>query len=411
MSLASAPTIVFGAFDRHNFGDLLFAHVAQALLQPQPLLFAGLAGADLRADGGHRLQPVRTLSQELQALQTTSGGRPPRLIHAGGEILDCDAWQAAVMLLPPQEAQQAIARHGGSRQAQLAWAREQLGMPDLAPYVAGRALFPDALILHNAVGGADLVQAEPALRAEVEAKLRQASAIAVRDARTAGLLAAAGIDCMLLPDPACLVAELFEREIGLRLRNGVAAAMRQAFPHGYLAVQFSADFGDDASLLRIAVQLDRLSAASGFGIVLFMAGAATWHDELCCLQRAAQRMAAPARVQVAQSLFLWDICALIAGSRGYLGSSLHGRIVAMAHGLPRLNLLQPGTRPGKHAAYAATWDAGHAAAQSAAQVEVQDLADGMLAALGADPVRLRREAHALATTYRRGFASLGAALA
>ena len=42
------PTLIFGAFDRHNFGDLLFPHVAAALLPERRLIFAGLAERDRR---------------------------------------------------------------------------------------------------------------------------------------------------------------------------------------------------------------------------------------------------------------------------------------------------------------------------------------------------------------------------
>jgi len=59
-----------------------------------------------------------------------------------------------------------------------------------------------------------------------------------------------------------------------------------------------------------------------------------------------------------QSLHLWDICALIAASRGTVGSSLHSRIVALAYGLPRVSLMprQQGQRPDKRAAFAETWE-------------------------------------------------------
>ena len=49
------PVILFGAFDRHNFGDLLFPHVAAALLPGRDLRFAGLAERDLRGCGGDGL--------------------------------------------------------------------------------------------------------------------------------------------------------------------------------------------------------------------------------------------------------------------------------------------------------------------------------------------------------------------
>lgn len=45
-----STTIVFGAFDRHNLGDLLFAHVAAALLpRDETVVFAGLAARVTRA--------------------------------------------------------------------------------------------------------------------------------------------------------------------------------------------------------------------------------------------------------------------------------------------------------------------------------------------------------------------------
>ena len=100
---AATPVLLFGAFDRHNFGDLLFPHIAAALLPGRRLIFAGLAARDLAAYGGHRVEALAKLATEW-------GERPVDIIHVGGEILTCDAWQAAVMLLPPEEVQGVIAR-------------------------------------------------------------------------------------------------------------------------------------------------------------------------------------------------------------------------------------------------------------------------------------------------------------
>ena len=99
MKPPSHPPVLFGAFDRHNFGDLLFPHLMAALLPGQAFEFAGLAARDLRAFGGHR---VSALAAQPTARQ---------LIHVGGELLTCSAWQAAVMLLDPAEAAAAIARY------------------------------------------------------------------------------------------------------------------------------------------------------------------------------------------------------------------------------------------------------------------------------------------------------------
>ena len=62
------PLILFGAFDRHNLGDLLLgriaAELAARLLPGRELRFAGLAVRDLRADGGARVEALAELAAE-----------------------------------------------------------------------------------------------------------------------------------------------------------------------------------------------------------------------------------------------------------------------------------------------------------------------------------------------------------
>lgn len=384
-------TLLFGAFDRHNFGDLLLPHIAAALLPGRPLRFAGLAARDLRPWGGHRVEALAELAREF-------AGQPVNLLHVGGELLTCDAWEAAVMLLPADAVQATVARLDGRPVERLAWAHGQLGIADRAPYVVGHGLFPQARLLFAAVGGMDLDARDAALCAEVLGKLRTADALSVRDRRTRALLREAGIAAQLLPDPAVLVRELFATEIERHAAQGEVAELRRAFPHGYLAVQFSADFGDDATLCEIAIQLERIAQAHELGIALFRAGAAPWHDDLDCYQRLAAHLKRPTRIVT--TLNLWDICALIAHSRGFLGSSLHGRIVATAYALPRLNLHR--TAPGKPAAYAASWEV----AGLPLSVAADEAASAMSAALAADPAPLHQLAEGLAARYRTGFAHL-----
>lgn len=390
--------ILFGAFDRHNFGDLLFAHIASALLKGKDLVFAGLGNRDLRAYGGHEVKALAQLAAELDLSQ---GGRKATLIHVGGEILTCSAWQAAVMLLPPEEVQPTITYLEARPREKLAWVRRMVGSAALAPYTLARPLFPDlARVIYTGVGGVDLMESEPVMRAEVLSNLQAADAVGVRDRQTLAHLAAAGIPASLLPDPAVMVAELFDMRIRQRAAEGEVAHVLHSYPQGYLAVQFSADFGDEATLTQIASQLDQTAAATGLGVALFRAGAAPWHDDLASLRRVATLMRAPV-VRVFTSLNLWDICALIAHSRGYCGSSLHGRIAAMAYALPRVNLGPPASadRPSKQAAFAATWEE----PEVPDTVGVGAMAAGIRQALALDPGQLQRTARRLVARYRQGF--------
>lgn len=301
-------TVLFGAFDRHNLGDLLLARVAERE-EEGPVVFAGLAARDMTPFGGPRVVP----------LEEAIAGGPIRLIHVGGEVLDCDAEQAAYML-----GELGLALH---RQC--------------AYTVAKRDLPAGSTVEFRAVGGVALVERPLTFRDEVLAALARADGVTVRDVVTHDFLIANGIDAELVPDPVGRVAALFGEEI----------LARKPVLEGYAAVQFAAEWGDDATLAQLAHGLDRI----GRPVVLFRAGAAPWHDDLEPYRRLAARLTVPVPVSVFESLNIWDICGLIAGARLFVGSSLHGRIVARAFVVPAMSIeQQPGSARKLHA-YLRTW--------------------------------------------------------
>ena len=396
---AGRPVVLFGAFDRHNFGDLLFPHLAAAMLPGRKLLFAGLADRDLRPWGGHCVQALPRLVAGL-------AGRPVTLIHVGGELLTCSAWQAAAMLLPPGEAAHVIPYLESRPAARRAWVRRSIGTDSPAPYLVPRALLPPgSRVIYHAVGGVELPHCAAAIRAEAAARLEEADFVSVRDSRTLAWVQAAGLEVRLVPDGALLAARRFGPRIRRHALQGEVARLRETFPGGYLAVQFAAEAADDASLDALSAGLRRVAAATGLGIALFRAGLAPWHDELSGLRRLALRLDG-LPVQVFEGAGLWDICALIASSRGYCGSSLHGRILAMAFALPRLGLeVRSAGLPGKHASFAHTWEPApldRVAGMGAA-------GDALLAALGDDPAIRIRTARRLAAECARGYEGMRAA--
>jgi hypothetical protein len=393
----TAPIIVFGAFDRHNFGDLLFPHIVSSLLPDHRLIFAGLAERDLRPYGGHKVHALPDLLMSWH-------GEAPVVLHAGGESLGCDAFEAAVMLHSPEEAPNVIRHWDDKPDERHVWASRYLGVDDYAPYlVAGPHLPKGSRILYNAIGGVDLNSKGPPMRTEVLEKLGQATAAGIRDIATSQCLQDEQIACELLPDPAALTAELFDAQIRARAGQKEMGTLLSSFRDGYIAVQFSADFGDDATLQLIAEQLQKVIGDTGYGIVLFRAGAAPWHDDIEVYRRLAARLSRN-RVRLFDCLHLWDICALIANSRAYCGSSLHGRIVAMAYGLPRLNIVPDSSRVqvSKQAAYAASWES----AATNLVAPVSDFKDSLMRALAIPPEERRRIANHCAQAYRHGFAAL-----
>jgi len=343
--MTEAPLILFGAFDRHNLGDLLLAHLAAAEAAPRPVLFAGLAERDLTAWGGHKVRALATLAKEW-------GDRRGDLLHVGGELLTCASYEAAVMLQAPQDANATLTRLDTDPAARRRWTRETLGVAAHLPYLAAKTLFRQpGQFEYRAVGGVELDRLPPQSRSEALQRLREADVISVRDHTTRSHLAAAGISATLAPDPVSRIASRFAVRIRQHAQRGEPAVVQATFPSGYLAVQFAAEYGDDASLDRLAAHLDEHLGRRG--LALFRAGAAPWHDDLAVYQRLAERLK-NRRVHLFQSLDVWDICALVFNAQGYCGSSLHGWILARAFGVEALPFPLLLNTP-KLAAYMDTW--------------------------------------------------------
>lgn len=348
--MPEAPLILFGAFDRHNLGDILLGHVAAREAAPRTVVHAGLAARDLTPWGGHRVRAIADLARAW-------GSARADLLHVGGELLGCDLYQAAVMLQTDDDARAAIARHDADARAGQAWAESLLGLRQRMAYLIPKGLFHNpGRFAYRAVGGVNLDALPAGQREEIRARLAEADAVSVRDRTTRAHLAALGIDADLEPDPASRVPALFGDAVARHGAAGEPARIRAAFPRGYMAVQFSAEHGDDASLALLARELETMAAGRRLGIVLFRAGAAPWHDDLAVYRRLAGCMGArPPRLF--HALDVWDVCALLAGARAYCGTSLHGRILARAFRREALPFpLAP--RSAKVAAYAETWGPG-----------------------------------------------------
>jgi hypothetical protein len=382
---SAPPLILFGAFDRHNLGDLLFPHLA-ARQAGRPLVIAGLAARDLTAWGGHR---VRAIGEVAQAW----GDAPADLLHVGGEILTCSRFEAAVMLLPPDEAATPIRRFERHAAEGDRWAQEALDVPQQLAYVVPRSLFrrPRHFVFHG-VGGVALDHLPAPLRDEALAALHVADRVCVRDATTHTHLAAAGIAADLAPDPAALTARLCSSEIARHAATGEGAALRARFPQGYLAVQFSADLGDDATLDQLATQLSEVQVESGLALVCFCAGLAPWHDDPTVYEGLLARLPPGSPTAIFRSAHIWDLGALLAHATAFCGTSLHGRIVASAFARPAVSLVRRTSKLSKPAAYFATWDRG--AGTSVATPE--GLAAALETALSRDRAELAQRADTLA---------------
>lgn len=89
--------LLYGAFGRHNFGDMLFPHILETLIPDREFVPVDLVEKDMTQYGGHNVQSVYNYIWS---------GENVDVIHVGGEVGQCKHRDAVRMHgLPPIDPQ------------------------------------------------------------------------------------------------------------------------------------------------------------------------------------------------------------------------------------------------------------------------------------------------------------------
>lgn len=325
--------LAIGALERDNFGDLLYAHLLEShagdsleIAWGAPILPA--TSADIGREvirwpdalANERLQGVWILGGEI-------GGTPPEYAYmtrfgrpAHGELIRADAATRTSML-------------------QAAMGGRVLDPPYIGRPSAYAANHTTPLVL-NSVGISGIARETGARRHALTAALREAAFVGVRDRASGRLLDELGIAHRIAPDLAHTVA---------RVRQ------RPQSSHGAILVHLSEHALTQHQLSDWADALSKAVTDSHAEIRLFLAGLAPGHDSLdsaAGLRRLLLDRFPRRNVTISGARGVWERTDEIAGARLWIGSSLHGRIVASAYGVPRVSFAKP-----KVDGYAQDWDA------------------------------------------------------
>ena len=303
----------FGTFDVENFGDLLFP-----LLLERRLAGMGFEFVHVSPAGGPQVwrDCVRTVS--TASVLDEPGGFAAAVV-GGGNIV-----HAAPTTLD------AYVRGDASHVT--AYAALWMG----AAYVAA---CNDAPLCWNAPSVAQPFSPQGAKLARWAASLVEY--LAVRDPSSVAWLREAGVTrpVHVVPDTALELSAMWPRE---SLADEYAAAFARRgreVPGRSVCFHLNGRFiGADYDAL--AVRLDRITQRHGLTPVLVATGPC--HGEAELARDVGRRMAA-APLVVDRPHSLREIAALLAHAEGYVGSSLHGMIVACSYGrrgmmvMPRVN--------------------------------------------------------------------------
>jgi len=346
------PIAIYGATDRFNYGDLLFPLVIRWAIERsgdarKPLNIA-IRDSDLSDYGA-----VPTVAMQRALAEDMLVGYR-RLVVAGGQVLDA-RWTAIVAYLNGKTTNFAIRalRKSIGEPFTDSLTRRLAGVPWPQPFVVPTADIPKNVeIAYNAVGGAEIELLRPGYLDSLRSALERASYISVRDNATFDALRRMGVPADLTPDSATVMSQAFGRT---ELDARCSATHRQQLSEAganYLVFQIGQNFVRGREH-EIANTLCAAARAQGLTIVLLAIGTAAGHEDqiaLSRIQRYIPRELAPV------ALFggtVVEIMATIAGSRLYVGTSLHGAITAMSFGVPRLAFT---LEVGKLTEYLRTWD-------------------------------------------------------
>lgn len=383
--------LIIGAFDRYNYGDLLFPIILEKQLQTYGqdfrFQFFGLVKSDLRPQGGIPTQALKEFYRQL-----SNPDRPVHVIIAGGEALGV-TWNSLYAALNPLF-QKINYRHKKINKLfdLNAATRLLLKGKTTLPFLLDKKVFTGIKSISlNSLGGWGLNETTFSKFPELKPNLQQADYFAVRDEVTLQNVQKAGLEANLFPDSAILMSEFFPMD---HLESQVSPEVKsyvEVNRGNYAFVQINKKTTRGHEKV-IAKELDKVYKENNTQLCFCPIGKALDHDDHEALQNLGKLVDSPFTYFDADTI--WDIMYLIAGSKCYIGTSLHGAITAMSYAVPHVGL-----KVEKLSAYLGTWGVdGNRDA-----VEFSGLFDRFTSATGVPKEKLEESRDRQFVEIRKGF--------
>ncbi|MFO7690781.1 MAG: polysaccharide pyruvyl transferase family protein [Cryobacterium sp.] len=367
--------LLIGAYERDNFGDLLFYELTRQYLTDHRVIAGSVIGADMTALLGERVLPYNDL---------LAARRWDAVWVVGGEIGGVDTGNALTMSLNDHDGE--IFDAAGPRARDIIaryLADSTTTAPAYIPELDRFALNGSTPLIINSVGlGTMRPQGSSAGADAAIAALHRSNSLVVRDTLSQQFADTHEIPAILSPDMVHAIS----------LRYPELADSDESKTPPYFLFQANGYIINKNGPEQIAQALAGVAKATGWRPVLFLAGTARHHDrpdQYDAVLDALRAISPGVHPTVLSTRSPLELSKWIAQSELWIGSSLHGRIIAGSFGRPRVSL-----ENAKVSTYSATWDP-----EFPVNVEFSDLAAAAEAAIVSATVPSNRSAaHELAQT-------------
>jgi hypothetical protein len=308
---------LYGAFGRHNFGDILFPHIVTKLIShvvnEEDIVMCDILERDMRKYGGHNVLSITSLDYDSIT----------HAIIVGGEICECDIDDGVYMFCPNKDEDTLI---------KIDLLKQHL---ETGCYILNKKTFVNekCVLIANSIGG--LYNCRDVIRD----KLKNYSYVSTRDSLYEG-------QYDIVPDCAVLTKEFFNEKIML-YKNDIPFINEK-----YIAIQCGqSDL--DSSLIE---NIEQISNYYKLPIYFFVAGITKGHDSFDKYEEIISKINTNYGLHVFYETNIWKICCLIANSYITIGSSLHVRILTFTYSKIRFTISTKISISSKHYSFINKWD-------------------------------------------------------
>ena len=322
---------IVGAFDRHNYGDILFPLIHSRFIKENSnsdieIQFFALSQSNLTDIGG-------VITSPLKELLSSPSYKEDRLIMCGGDILTVD-WVNMIGHLSSRRFYfilKVLKKILGSVPSN-ALVRMMYGQKNKYPYVLSNEDIKSK-IFYTGVGGSGFGLSKNNYIDAIPAKLSSVDSISVRENLTKNYLLEHGVECNLVPDTALIMSNMYSLyELESIDWKGKIQQTSQFNISKYIVFQ-AARHNVEHRLDIVEDEIRKVLQATGSSILLLPIGRATGHEDHIVLEALYKKLSADdLPVAIQNSEHVLHIMSSLAHANSYIGTSLHGAITAYSFG-------------------------------------------------------------------------------
>ncbi|MDW5287868.1 polysaccharide pyruvyl transferase family protein [Formosa sp. PL04] len=319
---------ILGAYDRHNYGDLLFPIILKEFITNEPnndkylINIYSIVESDLSEYGALK---TKKLSHFYDSIENDSS----ILIVAGGDILTAQ-WSSVLLALKHPAK---IFMRGGRVTSKLfnrnKLAKFFLGGKSDFPFVIKKSDFPRLkAVVYNSVGGTNFHKFSNLYDSSLFGDY-----LSVRDENIFNNIKKESKSVKLVPDSAVIMSEYYPLDNLNKLINPNVRDFVEKQPFVFFQINKTLSLN---KVDKIAQVLKTISSEYNLKICLCPIGRAGSHEDHIPLNKIHSLLKDESFYIDQPSI--WDTMFLIARSEIYIGTSLHGAITAMSYNVPYMGI-------------------------------------------------------------------------